>query len=50
MHHPCSTCPKSMLEGAEADKFLAVSCGVSGYVPDAEEWKRNRDYFTELEG
>ncbi len=38
------------LEGAEADKFLAVSCGVSGYVPDAEEWKRNRDYFTELEG
>ena len=34
------------LEGAGADEFLAVSCGVSGYVPDAEEWARNRDYFT----
>ncbi len=36
----------SALEGAGADEFLAVSCGVSGYVPNNEEWERNRDYFT----
>ncbi len=37
----------SALEGAGADEFLAVSCGVSGYVPDNEEWERNRDYFSQ---
>jgi hypothetical protein len=38
------------LEGATADELLAVSCGVTGYVPESDgpdsEWVRNRDYFT----
>ncbi len=37
------------LKGAKADEFLAVSCGVNGYIPDSEgpdsEWERNLDYF-----
>jgi hypothetical protein len=36
------------LEGAEADEFMAVSCGPSGYLPDMAEWEklRNLNYFT----
>ncbi len=36
------------LEGAEADEFMAVSCGPSGYLPDMDEWEklRNLNYFT----
>jgi hypothetical protein len=34
------------LEGATADEFLAVSCGVSGYIPDPEEWEKQRNHFT----
>jgi hypothetical protein len=34
------------LENATADEFLAVSCGVNGYIPEFAEWDRNRDYFT----
>jgi hypothetical protein len=33
------------LEGAEADEFMAVSCGPSGYLPDPEEWAKHRNYF-----
>jgi hypothetical protein len=36
------------LEGSSADEFLAVSCGVSGYLPDQEEWEKHRNYFTSL--
>jgi hypothetical protein len=35
----------AQLENATASDFLAVSCGVNGYVPDEAEWARNRDYF-----
>ncbi len=33
------------LEGANISEFLPVSCGVSGYIPDNDEWASNRDYF-----
>ena len=36
------------LEGANVTDFLAVSCGISGYIPDDTEWARNRDYFGAL--
>jgi hypothetical protein len=25
---------------------MAVSCGVSGYLPDQDEWDAHRNYFT----
>ncbi len=34
------------LNGSTADAFMAVSCGVSGYSPDSEEWERNKDCLT----
>jgi hypothetical protein len=34
------------LEGGAAEDFLAVSCGLSGYVPELDEWAKQRDYFT----
>ena len=33
------------LENATAENYLAVSCGVNGYIPEFAEWNRNRDYF-----
>jgi hypothetical protein len=39
----------SRLNGSSADKFMAVTCGVSGYVPGPEEWQKNMDFFTKEE-
>ncbi len=36
----------AQLNGSKADAFMAVPCGVSGYIPDSEEWERNKDYLT----
>jgi hypothetical protein len=36
----------SLLNGSTADEFMPVSCGISGYVPNGEEWSNNNDYFT----
>jgi hypothetical protein len=36
----------SLLNGSSADKFMAVSCGVSGYIPGPEEWQKNIDFLT----
>jgi hypothetical protein len=33
--------------GGTTEEFMAVSCGPSGYVPDTDEWAKNRNYFTE---
>jgi hypothetical protein len=34
------------LEGSTAEDYMAVSCGISGYVPDKDEWDKHRNYFT----
>ena len=39
----------SLLNGSSADGFMAVSCGVGGYIPGAEEWQRNKDFLTKEE-
>jgi hypothetical protein len=39
----------SLLNGSSADKFMAVSCGVGGYIPDPEEWQKNKDFLTSEE-
>jgi hypothetical protein len=36
----------SALEGDQAEDYMAVSCGPSGYVPSDEEWESHRNYFT----
>jgi hypothetical protein len=35
----------SLLNASTADDFMPVSCGISGYVPNEEEWSNNKDYF-----
>ena len=37
------------LEGDTTSLFMAVSCGVGGYLPDEQEWNKSRaaGYFAE---